>query len=41
VAAEMGGTFGSLLHKHSGIIGARVKHNLLERHLKPLFLGIK
>ncbi len=41
VAAEMKDGFRSLLHKHSGIIGERVKHNLLERHLKPLFLGIK
>ena len=41
VAAEMGNPFLSMLEKHAGIIGERVKYNLLERHLKPLFLGIK
>jgi tagaturonate epimerase len=41
VAAEAGDTFGSLLQKNAGIVGERVKFNLLERHLKPLFLGIK
>jgi hypothetical protein len=41
VAAEMGSGFQSMLDKHSGIIGEGVKYNLLERHLKPLFLGIK
>jgi tagaturonate epimerase len=41
VAAEMGDTFYSMLDKQAGIIGERVKYNLLERHLKPLFLGIK
>ena len=41
VAAEMGDTFYSMLGKYAGIIGERVKYNLLERHLKPLFLGIK
>ena len=41
VAAEMGSAFHSMLDKHAGIIGERVKYNLLERHLKPLFLGIK
>jgi hypothetical protein len=41
VAAEMGDAFYSILGKYAGIIGGRVKYNLLERHLKPLFLGIK
>lgn len=41
VAAEMGDKFHAMLDKHTGIIGERVKFNLLERHLKPLFLGIK
>jgi hypothetical protein len=41
VAAEMGDAFLSLLEKNLGIIGEKVKFNLLERHLKPLFLGIK
>jgi tagaturonate epimerase len=41
VAAEMGDMFHAMLDKHTGIIGERVKFNLLERHLKPLFLGTK
>jgi hypothetical protein len=41
VAAGMGDAFYSMLEKHAGIIGESVKFNLLERHLKPLFLGIK
>jgi tagaturonate epimerase len=41
VAAEMGDTFQDMLDKHAGVIGGKVKFNLLERHLKPLFLGIK
>jgi tagaturonate epimerase len=38
VAAEMGDRFLSALDKYRDIIEQRVKHNLLERHLKPLFL---
>jgi len=38
---ETGEAFHTLLGKHAGIIGERVKHNLLERRLKPLFLEIK
>jgi hypothetical protein len=41
VAAEMGNAFHSMLNRHAGIVGERVTYNLLERHLKPLFLGIK
>jgi tagaturonate epimerase len=41
IAAEMGNTFHGMLEKHAGIIGEKVKFNLLDRHLKPLFLGIK
>ncbi len=41
VAAEMGDAFQSMLDTNAEIIGERVKYNLLERHLKPLFLGIK
>jgi hypothetical protein len=41
VAAEMGSVFLSMVDRHAGIIGERVTYNLLERHLKPLFLGIK
>lgn len=38
VAAEMGDRFLSALDSHRDIIAARVKDNLLEKHLKPLFL---
>jgi len=38
VAAEMGDRFLSALDTHRGIIAERVKNNLLEKHLKPLFL---
>ena len=38
IAAEMGDQFLSALDKHHEIIAAKVKNNLLERHLKPLFL---
>jgi len=38
IAAEMGKDFLDALDRHHEIIAAGVKHNLLERHLKPLFL---
>jgi hypothetical protein len=38
IAAEMGQKFHDALDKHRGIIELKVKNNLLERHLKPLFL---
>jgi len=38
IAAEMGEHFLSALDTHQEIIAGKVKHNLLERHLKPLFL---
>ncbi len=38
VAAEMGPAFLSALDEHREIVEERVKNNLLERHLKPLFL---
>jgi len=38
IAAEMGERFHSALDKHHAIIAAKVKYNLLERHLKTLFL---
>jgi hypothetical protein len=38
IAAEMGKDFTDTLDKHSEVIAGGVKHNLLERHLKPLFL---
>jgi tagaturonate epimerase len=41
IAAEMGNTFYSGLDKHAGALARRVTHNLLERHLKPLFLELK
>jgi hypothetical protein len=37
VAAEQGGEFTDLLEKHHGLIGERVKYNLLKRHIMPLF----
>lgn len=37
VAAKMGPRFTEALEAHREIIGRRVKENLLERHLKPLF----
>ncbi len=37
-AAEMGEQFLDALDKHHEIIAGKVKNNLLERHLKPLFL---
>lgn len=39
IAAEMGDQFITALDTHREVIAERVKHNLLERHLKPLFLG--
>jgi len=38
IAAEMGDRFLSALDRHHEIIAGKVKFNLLERHLKPLFL---
>jgi len=38
IAAEMGGEFISALDMHRDIISQKVTHNLLERHLKPVFL---
>ena len=38
VAAEMGARFTGALEAHAATIGAHVTRNLLERHLKPLFL---
>lgn len=38
VAAEMGRRYLSALDKNREIVGERVKNNLLEKHLKPLFL---
>jgi len=38
IAAEMGDQFLSALDRHHEIIAGKVKNNLLERHLKPLFL---
>jgi hypothetical protein len=38
VAAEMGDRFLSALDEHRDVVGERVKNNLLEKHLKPLFL---
>jgi hypothetical protein len=38
VAAEMGERYLSLLREYAGLIGRNVTHNLLERHIRPLFL---
>lgn len=38
IAAEMGDSFLAALDRHHEITAAKVKYNLLERHLKPLFL---
>ena len=38
VAAEMGARFPGALEAHAATIGTHVTRNLLERHLKPLFL---
>jgi tagaturonate epimerase len=38
IAAEMGDQFLKALDRHQEIIAGKVKFNLLERHLKPLFL---
>jgi hypothetical protein len=37
VAAEIGGAYHAALDNHRDIIGRRVKGNLLNKHLKPLF----
>lgn len=39
VAAEMGQVYLSALDRHSSVIGERVRLNLLDRHLRPLFVG--
>lgn len=38
IAAEMGDQYLTALDRHQKIIGRKVTYNLLERHLKPLFL---
>jgi len=38
IAAEMGSGFLTALDKHHKIIAEKVKFNMLERHLKPIFL---
>ncbi len=38
IAAEMGQRYLSLIDTHSDSIGRKVTHNLLERHIRPLFL---
>ncbi len=39
VAAEMGTRFTDLVLKHQDVIGDRVRSNILERHIRPLFIG--
>ncbi len=41
VAAKMGGRYLNALQKHETIIAKNVTENLLERHMKPLLLGMK
>ncbi len=38
IAAEHNDEFYSLLNKHEAVVGKNVKDNILNRHLKPLFL---
>jgi tagaturonate epimerase len=39
VAAEKGDRFTAALRRHSKVIGENVTQNLLQRHIRPLFLG--
>ena len=38
IAAEMGQTYLEVLDKYEDIIAGNVRKNILERHIKPLFL---
>lgn len=38
IAAELGTEYTDALKEHTAIIGEHVTHNILERHLKPIFL---
>ena len=38
VAAEMGATYSRALEHHAAVIGRLVTENLLEKHIKPVFL---
>jgi hypothetical protein len=40
VAAEMGDRFTDALRQYSDTIAANVTHNLYQRHVRPLFLGL-
>ena len=37
IAAELGSRYTSCLKTCADIVGANVSHNLLERHIKPIF----
>jgi len=37
VAAELGSRYTGALETHADVVGANVTHNLLERHIKPIF----
>jgi hypothetical protein len=41
VAAKMGGRYLNALQKHEAVVAKNVTENLLERHMKPLLLGMK
>ena len=38
VAAEMGATYSRALEHHAAVIGRLVTENLLEKHIKPVFV---
>jgi len=40
IPAEMGQRYLDALHKYEDIIAQNVTENILERHIKPLFMGI-
>ena len=39
VAAQMGTRYTDALKEHAEIVGRNVTENLLDRHIKPVFLG--
>jgi hypothetical protein len=39
VAAQMGASYTQALDEHAGVIGPLVTENLLERHIRPVFVG--
>ena len=41
VAAKMGGRYLNALKKHEAVVARNVTKNLVERHMRPLLLGVK